>query len=57
LTVKEGLNHVQRNDEEERGIVEISEKQPRKRAAPRCSIYSITRHTARTCSQRTGNSL
>jgi hypothetical protein len=56
LTIKEEVNRVQRANEEERGGVEVSKEQPRKRAAPRCSVCNILGHTARTCSQRTGNS-
>jgi hypothetical protein len=56
LTIKEGLNRVQKDNKEERGIVEVSKEQPRKRAAPRCSLCGTIGHTARTCSQRTGNS-
>jgi hypothetical protein len=56
LTIEEGMNRVRRTNEGERGGVEVSEEQPRKRAAPRCSICGTVGHTARTCSQRTGNS-
>jgi hypothetical protein len=56
LTVEEEINRVRDTNEEERGGVEVSEEQPRKRAAPRCSVCGTTGHTARTCSQRTGNS-
>jgi hypothetical protein len=55
LTVEEGINRVRRANKEERGRAEVSEEQPRKRAAPRCSVCNIVGHTARTCSQRTGN--
>jgi hypothetical protein len=55
LTIKEGMNRVQRANEGEREGVEVSKEQPRKRAASRCSICGTLGHTARTCSQRTGN--
>jgi hypothetical protein len=57
LSVEEGMNRVQKVNEEERGVVEASDPQPRKRAAPQCSVCGILGHTARTCSQRTGNNL
>jgi hypothetical protein len=59
LTIEEGIDRVRRANKGERGVMEveeISENQPRKRAAPRCSVCNILGHTARTCSQRTGNS-
>jgi hypothetical protein len=57
LTIKEEIDRVRRANKEERQAVEVgevSENQPQKRAAPRCSVYSTIGHTARTCSQRTG---
>jgi hypothetical protein len=56
LTIKEGVNRVQRANEEEKGVIKVSENQPRKRAAPRCSVCGTIGHIARTCSQRTRNS-
>jgi hypothetical protein len=56
LTVKEGIDRVRRANEEERRVVEQADSQPRKRAVQQCSVYGILGHTARTCSQRTGNS-
>jgi hypothetical protein len=55
LTIEEGLNRVRGANKDEIESIEISEEQPRKRAASRCSIYGILEHTACTCSQRTGN--
>lgn len=55
LGVEEGLDRIQRVNEWEQGVVEAAESQPRKRAAPRCSVCGIIGHTARTCSRRTGN--
>jgi hypothetical protein len=56
LTIKKGMNRVRMMNEGGREMVEDSERQPRKRAAPRCSVCNIIGHTARTCSQRIGNS-
>jgi hypothetical protein len=59
LIIEEGIDRVRRANEGERLIMEVgevSENQPRKRAAPQCSVCGIIGHTARTCSQRTGNS-
>jgi hypothetical protein len=56
LTIEEGVDRVRRAGEQEREIVEVSEEQPRKRAAPRCSVCGTIGHTARTCPQRTRNS-
>jgi hypothetical protein len=56
LTIKEEVDRVRRAGEQERGIVEVSKEQPRKRAAPRCSVCGTIGHTARTCPQRTRNS-
>jgi hypothetical protein len=59
LTVKEGIDRVRRANEGVREAVkvgEISENQPRKRAAPQCSVCGTIGYTARICSQRTGNS-
>jgi hypothetical protein len=56
LTVKEGIDRVRRANEEERGMVERADPQPRKRAVQQCSVCGILGHTARTCSQRTRNS-
>jgi hypothetical protein len=56
LIIKKGINRVRRTNKEERGGIEVSKEQPRKRAAPRCSICGTIGHTARICSQRTGNS-
>jgi hypothetical protein len=56
LTVKKEINRVQRVNEEEREGIKISEEQSRKRASSRCSVCGTIGHTARTCSQRTGNS-
>ncbi|KAL1958248.1 hypothetical protein VTO42DRAFT_4756 [Malbranchea cinnamomea] len=38
LRVEEGLDRVQRINEQEREVEEASDTQPRKRAAPRCSM-------------------
>jgi ribosomal protein S14 len=56
LIIEEGVNRVRRANEEERGVIKVSKDQPRKRAAPRCSVCGTIGHTARTCSQRTRNS-
>jgi hypothetical protein len=57
LTIKKGVDRVRRAGKQGRGMIEVSKEQPRKRAASRCSICGIIGHTARTCSQRTGNNL
>ncbi|KAL1957115.1 hypothetical protein VTO42DRAFT_6373 [Malbranchea cinnamomea] len=55
LTVEEGIHHVRRLNEGETGVVEQPEEPPQKRVARQCSICGALEHTARTCSQRTGN--
>jgi hypothetical protein len=55
LTVKEGMDRVRRVNKVERGVIEQASPQPRKRAVQQCSVCGILGHTARTCSQRTGN--
>ncbi|OJD27644.1 hypothetical protein ACJ73_00953 [Blastomyces percursus] len=46
LGVEEGLDRVQKVNEWEQGGVKTAESQPRKRAAPRCSVCGIIGHTA-----------
>jgi Tfp pilus assembly protein PilE len=56
LTIKEEMNRVRRANKAERQAVKQADPQPRKRAVQQCSMCGILGHTARTCSQRTGNS-
>ncbi|KAL1960690.1 hypothetical protein VTO42DRAFT_6520 [Malbranchea cinnamomea] len=56
LNAEEGMECVQRRNEDERGVTERPEERPQKRVARRCSICGAVEHTARTCSQRTRNS-
>jgi hypothetical protein len=56
LIIKKEINRVRRTNKEKREVIKISKNQPRKRAAPRCSVCGTIGHTARTCSQRTRNS-
>lgn len=56
LTVEQGMDHIQRGKEVERGVVEL-EEQPQKHTAPQCSVCGVVGHTACTCSQHTGNHL
>jgi hypothetical protein len=56
LTIKEGMDRVRRANKAERQAVKQADSQSRKRAVQQCSVCRILGHTARTCSQRTGNS-
>ncbi|EDN08103.1 conserved hypothetical protein [Histoplasma mississippiense (nom. inval.)] len=46
LRVEEGIDRVRSVNEQENEKVEVSDSQPRKRAAPRCSICGTIGHTA-----------